>query len=906
VLKAWYEASHSIDSKWNLGSFLMEMSNNTDSGFKLLEDLLKEPLNPQQAVRLRCRVATGYLEEHNLKKAQALLTEANFIMQRDFPKYKSGVPGYWFIRAEMEYFRTSANLLWRQGKFDLAVDQAKTGRAKGFELKPFEIFADSRQIQFSRMYHSFAANEVAVTLIVSGRLFEAEEALKENYALIKSYEFTDDNFVSFYRWLSDLYFAQGRYEDSLKISRIAQRIQKDAGLPEGTAQSIWTEIRINKNLIAESKWNEALQEFNKIDLAVGDNERVKPIARMVELRGLTLLNNGRMKEAIDTFASTLNWAADNFGPDHYFTSFKRGLYGIALSKDKDKKDLAETELERAIRGLTSPDSLSNQFEENPFRLSLRQEMFKTYLELLADSKVNRPEISAKAFAISNHLMNSTVQQAIADSAARAAIKQPGLGEVARLDQDAKTELTSLYSYVTAQAGETQQHKVNPEIVKAMRGRITELENIRREYKSKIKKEYPEYFQLLQPQAPSPKEVANYLGSKDVFISIIPADRVTYVFCVTKEGEIRFNKSDISANELKQLVQNIRQTLDVAELGLRAPNFKFTDSFRIYKQLLAPFEDLFNGKDHLIIATSGTLGQLPFSVLTRRLWSGKDYLQAPWLIKDFAISHIASPNAWTALKRLEETPSGQQPLMAWGDPSFAFNVSNNSTHAVRSLIKVRSAPSSNFEKPSVDLFRYSDLPPLPETRDEVLALAKVLNANPQTEVLLGKDATRESVIKASESRALIEKQVIVFATHGLLPGDLPRLEQPALAMAADPDAKESPLLTLEDVMGLRLNADWVILSACNTAGADGKVEEALSGLARGFFYAGSRSLLVTHWSVESESAMMITTETFRQYKGSDKLTRAKALQSGMLKVMSDSRYKHPAFWAPYALVGEGGR
>jgi hypothetical protein len=140
----------------------------------------------------------------------------------------------------------------------------------------------------------------------------------------------------------------------------------------------------------------------------------------------------------------------------------------------------------------------------------------------------------------------------------------------------------------------------------------------------------------------------------------------------------------------------------------------------------------------------------------------------------------------------------------------------------------------------------------------------------------------------------------------LAGDLPNLSQPALAMASTANPNESPLLTLEDVLSLKLNADWVVLSACNTAGADGKAEEAMSGLARGFFYAGSRSLLVTHWSVESESAKQLTTRTFTAYKQDKQLRRAEALRLAMLETMKTPAYAHPAYWAPYALVGEGGR
>ena len=86
----------------------------------------------------------------------------------------------------------------------------------------------------------------------------------------------------------------------------------------------------------------------------------------------------------------------------------------------------------------------------------------------------------------------------------------------------------------------------------------------------------------------------------------------------------------------------------------------------------------------------------------------------------------------------------------------------------------------------------------------------------------------------------------------------------------------------------------------------RAEETLSGLARGFFYAGSRSLLVTHWSVESESAMLLTTSTFEHYGADPTASKAESLRQAMLKVMRKPQFAHPAYWAPYALVGDGGR
>jgi CHAT domain-containing protein len=206
-------------------------------------------------------------------------------------------------------------------------------------------------------------------------------------------------------------------------------------------------------------------------------------------------------------------------------------------------------------------------------------------------------------------------------------------------------------------------------------------------------------------------------------------------------------------------------------------------------------------------------------------------------------------------------------------------------------------------------RYADIPALPETRDELLAIAQALKADTRQDLRLGERATRASVLQASQSGELLKKKVLIFATHGLMAGDLPDLNQPALALAADATDAGNPLrflLTLEDVLNLKLNADWVVLSACNTAAADGKTEEALSGLARGFFYAGTRSLLVTHWGVESESAKQLTTATMEHYAQNALAPKSESLRQAMLKVMRMPGYEHPAYWAPYAVVGDGGR
>ena len=204
--------------------------------------------------------------------------------------------------------------------------------------------------------------------------------------------------------------------------------------------------------------------------------------------------------------------------------------------------------------------------------------------------------------------------------------------------------------------------------------------------------------------------------------------------------------------------------------------------------------------------------------------------------------------------------------------------------------------------------------LPETADEIRGIAQALKADMINDVFLGVRANENNV----KSAYLSNRKVIAFATHGLVPGDLNGLDQPALALTAPEVAgiDGDGLLTMEEILALKLNADWVVLSACNTGSGDGAGGEAVSGLGRAFFYAGARSLLVSNWPVETDSARILTTEVFKRVAADPKLTRADALRQTMLWLMDNAgqmgasgkmeySYAHPMFWAPFVLIGDGG-
>jgi CHAT domain-containing protein len=176
------------------------------------------------------------------------------------------------------------------------------------------------------------------------------------------------------------------------------------------------------------------------------------------------------------------------------------------------------------------------------------------------------------------------------------------------------------------------------------------------------------------------------------------------------------------------------------------------------------------------------------------------------------------------------------------------------------------------------------------------------------VVLGKEMTETTV----KSAALERYRIVHFATHGLLAGETAQYAnaraEPALLMSPPAEATEEDdgLLTASEVARLKLDADWVVLSACNTAGGKEPGAEALSGLARAFFYAGARALLVSHWYVNSYAATMLTSRTFAEMRDS-RIGRSEAFRRSMLALLGDetrSWAAHPSIWAPFVVVGEG--
>ena len=280
---------------------------------------------------------------------------------------------------------------------------------------------------------------------------------------------------------------------------------------------------------------------------------------------------------------------------------------------------------------------------------------------------------------------------------------------------------------------------------------------------------------------------------------------------------------------------------------------------LYEDLLAPVSSGWKNAKSLIVVTNGALGLLPLGILVREPMATAhnaelkftDYRRVSWLARTHATVQVPSVSALRTLRQLPSGPPTREPLIGFGDPLFsAAQALEASQEAGRSSSQDLSKQSRRRALAGTDRFESAELsllPRLPETAEELKSIARALDVDP-TRILFLQKAANERTVKATD---LTRYRVVAFATHGLLPGDLNGLTQPALALTAPRVAgvDGDGLLTMDEVLALKLDADWVILSACNTGAGSSVGADALSGLGRAFFYAGTRALLITNWSVE---------------------------------------------------------
>jgi CHAT domain-containing protein/tetratricopeptide (TPR) repeat protein len=726
---------------------------------------------------------------------------------------------------------------------------------------------------------------------------------------------------------------QARHREAEKLMRAALDTLRALGVVEDSQGYVGTLNFLAFTLQRQGRWQEATAAIAELDNAIkGWDASRSEWVRINALRMFTLYNTNQVEKGIEIGRLLVARNIRHLGENHFDTARSRGQLGIGLAlAGRDRE--AMKEFNAALSILMSVSRLPDDGggAGTLYDVSVRS-IVEPYLALLArTSQADRSDGAIEGFRLADLIRSRPVQKSLAESSARAAARNPTLTILAREEQDLQRELGAqlgLVNNVLAAAPEERDDKATVDL----RARIDKLRETHRAAKAEIARKFPSYDNLVDPKPSTVEEIRAALKPGEAFVSLYVGGQNTFTWVVPKEGPVGFSMAPIGARAIAGKVAKLRQAVEPhAALISNIPPFDVALAHELYAALLQPVEASWRPAKHLIVAANGALGMLPLGLLptaAARINPDEDtpfatYREVPWLIRTHAVTMVPSAASLRTLRQLPPGSAAREKLIGFGDPYFSLEEAAEAAQDPPTMVADATGPTSRGaplglraapQTTSLDSAQLAELPRLPDTSIELRSIAAALGVDPARALHLGKDANEKAVKTLDLSRY----RVVAFATHGLVPGDLDGLTQPALALTAPSVAgiDGDGLLTMEEILGLKLDADWVVLSACNTGAGSGAGAEAASGLGSAFFYAGTRAVLVTNWSVQSASARELVTDLFRRQAADPQLTRAAALKEAMNAMIdgpgfSDASgktvytYAHPLFWAPYTMIGDGG-
>jgi CHAT domain-containing protein len=431
----------------------------------------------------------------------------------------------------------------------------------------------------------------------------------------------------------------------------------------------------------------------------------------------------------------------------------------------------------------------------------------------------------------------------------------------------------------------------------------ELEQVKSAFtglQDELRTKYPDYYALKYPQPATLADLQTKVlqPGEHLLVYGVMEDKT----CLWVIGKNVFKLHTLAVGEkdlARQVAAYRRLVLKTGEeSGARVPSRKATAAERQkLRQELAnlllpgPVRTALAPGSRLYIVPTGPLYSLPFEALETQAAGAPPH----YLVEDYAVAYLSSASL---LKTLREAQARKRvwpayPLLAFANPRYG-----QASGAQGEDTSVRGLQTRAYRN-----FLGGSFPELPETEDEVRTIKDLLKAPDLSNPLVVKDAaSRSTVFSFNQAAKLPAYRYLVFACHGILPGEVDQVKQPALVLA---HPEKDGFLTMGDVFGLKLNADLVSLSACNTGRGSEVKGEGIMGLTRAFMYAGTPAVSVTLWSVESQSAKELNVGMYRylaQNQG-----RAEALRQIKLALRRGEKgepYRHPFFWAPLVVFGDG--
>jgi tetratricopeptide (TPR) repeat protein len=809
-----------------------------------------------------------------------------------------------------------ALLYWRQGKY---------GDAEALHKRALAI----REQVLGESHPGVAdsLNYLALVYWTQGKYSEAEGLYKRALAILEKALGANHRDVGWtLNELALVYRDQGKYEEAEALFKRALTIREKA---LGASHAHVGQTISNLGLVYrdQGKHLEA-EEFLKRGLvtrerALGASHA--DVARSLNALALVYQDQGKYEEAEALFKRALTIREQALGTGHPDVARTlnnmailyegRGESGSALAYSR--KATAAVLAHRTAESTGSPQTgAAGGLRRNSY--------FQRHVANLAGAARKESEPAAslahEALEVAQWASQSSAAAAVQQMSTRFASGPGALGSLVRESQDLaaawREQDKTLLDALSNPEGRHDRARID-----GLRRKIAETEGRLKAVAAQIDKEFPDYAALADPKPPTAEEVQRLLGADEALVFFLAGVKESYAFAFTREG-FEWRTISLGEKNMAGKVAAFRRGLDVDELTKsaavgKAQLFDLAAAHELYIALFGPIEALIKDKPLFLIVPSGPLTALPFHLLVTdkpaiavprmQINEMAAYRDAAWLVKRHAVTVLPSVASLKALRVFARKGQGTKPMIGFGDPLFApAQPAAPAGQQIATVIAARTRAYSDYWRgASVERARLADaLPPLPDSAEELRAVAAKHGAS-ANDIHLGRNATEANVKRLP----LADYRVVYFATHGLVAGDVEGLGEPSLALTLpnEPSELDDGLLTASEVAQLKLNADWVVLSACNTAAGENPGAEALSGLVRAFFYAGARALLVSHWRIDSKAATRLATSTFDIMKSNQTIGRAEAVRRAMLAYLddrSDIWNAYPGLWGSFSLVGEG--
>ena len=479
-----------------------------------------------------------------------------------------------------------------------------------------------------------------------------------------------------------------------------------------------------------------------------------------------------------------------------------------------------------------------------------------------------------AFQVMQLISISEITSAEAQSFARRATADTRIADRLFAYQQAATLRQSLdRKRNVAQAGDTSQ-------LAALNAAVAEADAALALREQDLGALLPDFARRTRPHITDLASFRSSLTPDQIVIVPLMAQQGGTMVAITREDMV--SAPTASAAEVSAQVYRVRRSIDEFRVKGSDARFDHAAARGLYAALFAPgLQRVLKSHRDVLYAPSGVLAELPLSLLEA---PGGSRARPAWLARTHAVT-VLTGLAGGTLPPAAASDSAKADLafLGIGDPLMAATP--------------KPAPDAiAFRSGRLELGTVPAFAPLPGTAAELRGMETAFS-DKRSVLLAGADATKARIM----AQPLDRFQVIAFATHGLAPSESGSAGEAALLLS--PEGEAPALLTASEIAQWKLNADWVILSACNSAAGSEPGAPQLSGLATAFVRAGARNLLVSSWPLRDDAATQLTVATLRESAAG--YPRPEALRRAMMALADDPAIPdaaHPAIWAAFSFVG----